>query len=224
MSETPAFPGFTSSETFTQVPDALFRLMSQIRDADELKMALYVLWRIEHMQSAQRFLSRDEIASDAEWMSGCSAADLDSGLEKAVRRGILLRAGPDAGGLYVLNSPRGRVTAEALKKSAGGDSALLPQGFQHKSQIFGLYEQNIGPLTPMLADMLREAETEYPAEWIYEAFEIAVSRNKRSWNYVQAILKRWKQDGKDERKNSEDAGKNSQRYSNSQFSDFFDQD
>ncbi|GAB4486275.1 MAG: hypothetical protein OHK0031_10480 [Anaerolineales bacterium] len=124
----------------------------------------------------------------------------------------------------MLNSPRGRVTAAALEKSAGGESALLPQGFQHKSQIFRLYEENIGPLTPMLADMLREAESEYPAEWIYEAFEIAVSRNKRNWKYVEAILKRWKQDGKDERKNSEDAGKNSQRYSNSQFSDFLDQD
>lgn len=220
----PAFPGFNSSETFTQVPDSLFRLMNDIADLDELKAAFYILWRIEHLQGAQRFISREEIASDTALMSGWSAAGLDFGLEKALQRGVLLRAGDAAGGLYVLNSPRGRVTAEALKKSAGGASALPSQGFREKSKIFSLYEQNIGPLTPLLADMLREAETEYPADWIYEAFEIAVSRNKRSWNYVKAILKRWKQDGKDERKNSADGEKTAERYSNSQFSEFFDQD
>ncbi len=220
----PAFPGFHSSETFTQVPDSLFRLMNDIADLDELKAALYILWRIEHLQGAQRFISREEIASDTALMSGWSAAGLDAGLEKALRRGILLRAGEARGGLYVLNSPRGRVTAEALKKSAGGESAFPAQGFREQSKIFSLYEQNIGPLTPLLADMLREAETEYPADWIYEAFEIAVSRNKRSWNYVKAILKRWKQDGKDERKNSADGEKTAERYSNSQFSEFFDQD
>lgn len=194
--------------------------MNDISDLDELKAALYVLWRLEHLPGAQRFISRQEIAADAALMGGWSAAGLDLGLEKTVQRGLLLRA---AGGLYVLNSPLGRQTAAALEKSAGGASAPS-QEFREKSKIFELYEQHIGPLTPLLADMLREAETEYPADWIYEAFQIAASRNKRSWQYVRAILKRWKQDGKDERKNSEDAGQNSQRYSNSQFSDFFEQD
>ena len=51
-------------ETFTPVPDSFFRhLLSEIEDADELKVTLYALWRIEHMEGrftpcAQRTSSR----------------------------------------------------------------------------------------------------------------------------------------------------------------------
>ncbi len=66
--------------------------------------------------------------------------------------------------------------------------------------IFTSYEQNIGALTPMIADSLELAEKEYPEGWIVESFQIAVENNKRNWRYCEAILKRWKADGKDEGK------------------------
>lgn len=56
--------------------------------------------------------------------------------------------------------------------------------------IFGLYEANIGALTPILADALREAEKVYAAPWVEYAFAEAVKNNKRSWAYVETILKR----------------------------------
>ena len=62
--------------------------------------------------------------------------------------------------------------------------------------IFSLYEANIGMLTPMIADDLREAESLYPASWIEDAFREAVEQNKRSWRYVERILERWSQEGK----------------------------
>jgi len=43
----------------------------------------------------------------------------------------------------------------------------------------------------MLADRLRDAENEYPAEWIPEALRLAVERNVRNWRYIEGILKRW---------------------------------
>ena len=61
--------------------------------------------------------------------------------------------------------------------------------------LFKLYEQNIGPLTPLIADALKDAEQSYPAEWVAEALEIAVKSNKRSWKYAEAILRRWKEEG-----------------------------
>jgi len=64
--------------------------------------------------------------------------------------------------------------------------------------IFVLYEQNIGMLTPMIAEELREAEEQYPGEWIEDAIREAVNLNKRSWRYIVRILERWTTDGRDE--------------------------
>ena len=61
-----------------------------------------------------------------------------------------------------------------------------------RPNVFKLYEENIGPLTPMIADALKDAETIYSIEWIAEAIELAVKNNKRNWKYSEAILKRWK--------------------------------
>ncbi len=65
-----------------------------------------------------------------------------------------------------------------------------------RPNIYVLYEQNIGPLTPLLADELKEAEDSYPAAWIEDAFRESVELNKRSWRYIQRILERWATEGK----------------------------
>lgn len=222
------FPGFTSSETFTPVPDSLFRLMNDITDADELKVTLYVLWRIEHIEGRFRYICRSEILEDSGFMSQMSEAEVDSGLEKALRRGTLLTVESDAppgrgfGGFYFLNSPRGRASAEALKNGSWRDSARIPSTVPlPRPNIFKLYEENIGPLTPLMADTLKDAEQEFPAEWLAEAFSIAVERNKRNWKYIAAILRRWKEEGY-ERKNRKDAGQDAKRYSESQFAEYLD--
>lgn len=54
--------------------------------------------------------------------------------------------------------------------------------------IFQLYEQNIGIVQPILVDELKEAEKEYPAQWIQEAFLEAANRNARNWKYISKIL------------------------------------
>ncbi len=64
--------------------------------------------------------------------------------------------------------------------------------------IFALYESNIGPLTPMIADALQDAEKTYPPDWIKDAIALAVENNKRNWRYCETILKRWQAGGKDD--------------------------
>ena len=73
-------------------------------------------------------------------------------------------------------------------------------GEDFTQNIFTAYESNIGALTPMIADKLKDAEQTYPLTWILEAFVLAVENNKRNWRYCETILKRWKADGKDEGK------------------------
>ena len=63
--------------------------------------------------------------------------------------------------------------------------------------IFTLYERNIGMLTPMIADELKEAEKLYPFDWIEDAVREAVNHNKRKWSYISAILERWAQEGRE---------------------------
>lgn len=62
--------------------------------------------------------------------------------------------------------------------------------------IFKLYENTVGAVTAMMADELRQAEKDYPAEWMPEAFLLAEKANVRKWNYIKAILDRWKTEGR----------------------------
>jgi DNA replication protein len=220
-----SFPGFTDSETFTRVPDALFRLIQHMDDAREIKATLYLLWRVEHMEGPLLALSLEEMLTDAHLMQGISAADLQIGLEKGIQRGSLLRVESEAGGLFLLNSPRGRAIAAALANGQMDASARFPtQPPRAVPNIFKLYEENIGALTSLMADALRDAEKEYPAAWVHEAFVIAVTRNKRNWKYIEAILKRWKTEGRDERENNQSPESPSGRYAKSQFAEYFDDD
>lgn len=64
-----------------------------------------------------------------------------------------------------------------------------------RPSAFRLYEQNIGPLTPLVADQLIKALEIYPAQWVESAIGEAVSYNRRSWRYISRILENWLADG-----------------------------
>jgi len=201
------FKGFTDSESLTQFPDSFFHhLLNEIEDIAELKVTLYLLWRIENMEGGLDALCEPDLHPKD---LGLSADEIMRGLEKAVQRGSILRAHNDAEMFYFLNSPRGRVAAEAFAKGQRIESTkILSAAPVHRPNIFKLYEENIGPLTPLIADALKDAEELYSSEWISEAIELAVTNNKRSWKYTEAILKRWKEEGRaqkyDRRNNKKD--------------------
>lgn len=82
--------------------------------------------------------------------------------------------------------------------STSDSVSLEREGVGEKTKnVFALYEENIGPLTPMLADTLDDAEKTYTLSWVVDAIALAVENNKRNWRYCEAILKRWQRDGKD---------------------------
>jgi DNA replication protein len=134
------------------------------------------------------------------------------GLARAVSRGTLLRLDLERDGkreeLYFINTEQDRRAVALI------ESGELPLGPAHTGvprqavspaygvspNLFQLYEQNIGVITPKLAEELKDAEKTYPASWLEEAFQEAVRQNKRRWSYVEAILKRWAEEGKDEGK------------------------
>jgi DnaD/phage-associated family protein len=216
-----SFPGFTSSETFTQIPDSFIRLLNEIDDVAELKVALYAIWRIEHIEGNFRALCETDFEAES---LGMGIREIRRGLKKCLERGTLLRAEHEADVFYFLNSPRGRLAADAFAKGQWRESAGIMSASLKKSNVFKLYEENIGALTPLISDMLREAEKNYPSAWFEEAFEIAVARNARNWRYVEAILNRWKENGKDERKDKQDIIKDANRYTDSEYSEFINRE
>ena len=213
------FQGFTDSETFTQLPDTFFhQLLNQIDEAAELKVTLYLLWRVEHMDGPFRALR--EIDFDAKDLR-LSAEEIRAGIENAVKRRTMLRAEHKAEVFYFLNSPRGRAAANAFLhgeyKSTG-----IPAVPLERPNIFRLYEENIGPLTPLIADALKDAEETYSAEWISETIELAVKHNKRSWKYCEAILKRWKEEGRGEKQDRRDTQKDRDKYIRGEYADYIE--
>jgi len=174
-------------------------LLKQIDDLEELKVTLAVLRYVEQAEGNFHSLQ----AADLEGM----VHDAQAGLEKAAKRGTLIRVDKENGTRFFLNSPRGRAAAEAYTQGNWKPGKENAGALVERPNIFKLYEENIGPLTPLIADALKDAEETYPPEQVAEALEIAVKMNKRSWKYVEAILRRWKEEGhakKQDRRNSEE--------------------
>jgi DNA replication protein len=90
----------------------------------------------------------------------------------------------------------GYATTREYDSMAADSAAQSVQVQVERPNIFVLYEQNIGLLSPLIADELKEAADQYPAEWIEAAFREAVQYNKRNWSYIRAILRRWETEGR----------------------------
>lgn len=220
------FDGYKAGkQRIVPVPAQFFsELLSRIDSLSELRLCLYFFWRLDRMEGEFRFLRASDIEADPRFMSLLGddpQATLKAALEAAVAHGALLRAVPPAHAgtpaetYYFINSPRGRAAVEAIEGGEWRAPANMPGGLDMSldhPNIYRLYEENIGPLAPMIAETLREAEQTYPMAWIEEAIRLAVEHNKRSWRYAQAILERWQQEGRDERKDRRDSEAARRRY------------
>ena len=60
-----------------------------------------------------------------------------------------------------------------------------------------VYENEIGLLTPIISDSIKEQLRQCPSAWLTLAIGIAVKRNNRRWSYVEGILRRWQVEGFD---------------------------
>jgi len=232
----PPFEGFSAGKArLTRVPAQFFTdLLGEIDNLAELKVCLYVIWYLDQQEGDIRFLSHADIAADRRFMKGMGATRvsaeeaLNDGLERAVGRGILLRAlaenADPSSALYFLNTARGRAALQAYGKGEWSPQgvARAPLALEmERPNIFRLYEENIGPLTPMIAEMLRDAEQQYPMRWIEEAVRIAVENNARSWRYIDKILQSWQRREPDGA-NRRDPEKDRRRYLEGEFSEFIE--
>ncbi len=193
---------FKDTEPTSPLPDVFFgRLLREITSVEELKVTVYALWRIGHMDGPFRALMASDF--DAHDL-GLTPEQIRSGLQAATGRGSLVSSTHDGHAAYFLNSPQGRLAAQSFARDGWPAGTGVSSTPLERPNIFRLYEENIGPLTPLIADALTDAESTYPAEWVAEAIELAVKHNKRSWKYSEAILRRWKEEGRAEKQSGRD--------------------
>ena len=207
------FSGFPKGTQYTQAPSPLFGpLLEDIEDLAELKCTLRAIWRIrENIRDhrGRRYVAEDELTTDMVLVKGVGAsAAIRTAMENATKRGTFIARAVDADEgerkVYFLNDEAGRKAAIMLEPVSDQDEpTATDEGNETQAvspNIFKLYEENVGLLTPLIADQLKDAEETYPWSWIQQAFTIAVNRNKRNWGYIEATLRRWASEGKDDGK------------------------
>ena len=217
------FAGFPSGKNpYVPVPEVFFMaLLPEIEDMAELKVTLHLFWLLAQKKGDSRCVSDRELLADVVLLRSLKRKGdprpveerLRHGLEQARARGSILRIylkllseesnEEELVGWYFFNTARSRKIVNELQ---GGElvpfSLLATQDGSaeqvqiERPNIFVLYEQNIGLLSPLIADELRDAADQYPAEWIETAFREAVLHNKRKWSYIRAILRRWETEGR----------------------------
>ena len=179
-----------------QVTLAAFRLASD-EGGIESPIAERALFRDRHLRTSLR------VAGSPREPDRRVAA----GLDLATGRGTLLRFQADFGESketwYYVNTPANQALVAAMGRGAIAPPQSIwkerdvPSIQPERPNVFRLYEQNIGLLSPLLADQLIDALESYPSEWIEDAIAESVSYNRRSWRYIQRILEKWATEGRE---------------------------
>jgi DnaD/phage-associated family protein len=203
------FTGFPKGDySKLDIPPMFFgELLPQLDDLGELKLILFCLWALPQKEKPP-YLTYEEFVGHQDLIDGLKIIaphippeeTLQATLQKSVLRGTLLEVRLELSGnikrLYFLNTDSGREVVRRIEQGewqpSGESIEILPE----KPNIYKLYHENIGALTPMIADELKDAERDFSADWVAEALEIAVKSNKRSIKYIRAILERWRREGK----------------------------
>ncbi|MGC4192341.1 MAG: DnaD domain protein [Thermomicrobiales bacterium] len=213
----PAGGILVSVDQTVEIPAAFFTdVLPDITTIEELQTTLAVFRLLADQGGidqpvAERTILRDRLLRMAMKVEGSPREPdrrLAKGLDLATGRGTLLRlevgSGRRATVWYYVNTVENRSTLAAVERGAIAppqalwteDADTPPDVHVERPNAFRLYEQNIGALTPLIADQIIRAIEDYPSDWIEDAIVEAVSYNRRSWRYITRILESWQTNGR----------------------------
>lgn len=214
---TPGSSTIISVDDVVPIPETfLSAIAPAITEIAELQVSL-ALFRLAnasggfHAAVPEPAIERDRALRRALRVEGSPRepkARIALGLDLAVGRGTLCKFGTEHEGerrvWYYLNTLANRALVEGMSRGAIPPprqiwhEAAMPTVEPERPNVFRVYEQNIGLLTPLLAERIVEALERYPTDWIEAAIGEAVVYNRRSWRYVSRILENWTTGGRGE--------------------------
>jgi DNA replication protein len=203
MVDVKRFKGFMSGETRQLIiPEEFFsELLPEIGDLHELKLIILLLQALNQAEGGMGYFTLNQLGQDLTVMENFNneGERLEHALQLAIEDGAILKVVINGIGMvYFVQTAKNKALVEGLGSGAIKHSDLKSVSrITQQKNIFKLYEENIGLITPMMAEILKADEEEYSTEWIAEAIKISVQRNARNWKYVHAILESWKKEGRD---------------------------
>ncbi len=221
------FSGFPANMQFTPVPNLFMNMLMPGMDSPELKCMLYIFQTIYGKKGSPRFATLSELLSNPSLAAGFHQEgksveqQIKDALDSAITRGAIVSIDVTQDGkqesLFFLNTSSEREAVEQIKsgilKLPKMEIVKTAIKLPEQENIFTLYEQNIGMLTPLTSEEIKDALTQYPEDWLRDAILESVNANKRNWRYIERILERWttegKKDGTHQRDNQKD---NSDKY------------
>ena len=199
-----SFEGFPGIGKATPIPNTFFSaVLPAMREPGEVLAFLWVARLTQEQQGTARFLTADQIwavpgAATTFEALAAGRESLERGLGACVELGALLALDLAGGGqqetVYFVNNPASR---RAVARARGGDLELRPGAIAYEPQptarpnIFHLYEEHVGTITPLVAERLLVAAEQYPQHLIESAFRESAERNIRSWRYIERMLQNW---------------------------------
>ena len=205
-----------TGETWPVPRSLITDILPAMTDLNEMQVVLAMLRLVLEAGDVsapfeESTIVRDRTLRDALRVVGSgNSADyrIATGLDLAVGRGVLLRfrtiEDQHERVWYTIATPEAKSAIDRMLQGESlpprslweGDSA--PRIEPERPTVFRLYEQNIGLLSPIIADQLVRAMERYPREWIEDAIGEAVAYNRRNWRYIQRILQNWATTGRSE--------------------------
>jgi DnaD/phage-associated family protein len=187
---------------YTQVPNDFFDMINDGMTIAEIKV-------LSSLLRATLGYHRDEIDITIRQLARITHLDPKSVMSGAVKleeRGLIVRSVGKITTItkwtVIIDEPKLR---EKIFKTVGNDSyknRTLPlkrkkekknsdaagSEYETRPNIYKLYEENVGMITPIIAEELKDIEESYPDGWFLDALKESVKMNIRNLKYIRAIL------------------------------------
>ncbi len=203
------FKGFEKNVQSIPVPAPVFdSILEAITNISELKLMLRIIWLLQIYNRKPPLITEAEIISDKIVSKTIGPPNTIQELLITLESyGIISSSVKknDQVKIIFLNSEK---IKNHIEKSDIILHGIQPDPWKETTDIsdipniYSIYEQNIGIITPHIAELIKESENLYPIDWIEDAVKQASLQNKRNWAYVSSILNRWTIEGKDNGKHS----------------------